>query len=228
MRRQFYAMTDWSVNNKFLRRFRKVFLMPRTAEQWKQVRTRARQKILKGAQQVFERKGFHAASMELIARQARVSKGLAYNYFRSKEDLLMAVLETWISELASFWAHLEAEPTPVRRLARVLDRFCESLQRNPDRYRLYLAVFLESEYLSSIEKAALRSRKLSRQVSRIYAASRELFASLGASDPDAEVAFFRLLTSGLAAEFLMSPKNFPMQALKERILFYYRSLANTT
>lgn len=199
--------------------------MPRTAAQWHQIRNATRHRILEGAMEMFKKKGIHGASMESIARQVHVSKGLAYHYFASKEDLLAAVVEVWLDELASLWEGLDSEPDPVRRLERVIDRFCRSLESDPDRYRLYLVIFMEWQYLPSIEAAGRRRRKLARQMDRVRSASRNLFTLLGSPDPSLEVVFFRLLTSGLAAEYIMSRKSFPMKAVKARILSQYRLLA---
>lgn len=52
-----------------------------------------REQILDGAQCVFMREGFDAASMNDIAREAGVSKGTLYVYFRNKEDLFAAIIE---------------------------------------------------------------------------------------------------------------------------------------
>ena len=62
-----------------------------------------RSQILEGAQNVFLRMGFDAASMNDITREAGVSKGTIYVYFNSKEDLFVALCEhyrrTMFSEL---------------------------------------------------------------------------------------------------------------------------------
>ena len=53
---------------------------------------RARQElILKAAQQVFLSKGFEQTTIEDIAEVAELSKGALYLYFKSKEDLYVAV-----------------------------------------------------------------------------------------------------------------------------------------
>lgn len=52
-----------------------------------------RRQILEGAQSVFLRMGFDAASMNDITREAGVSKGTIYVYFNSKEDLFVALCE---------------------------------------------------------------------------------------------------------------------------------------
>jgi len=51
-----------------------------------------RRQIMAGADAVFNRLGFDAASMNDIAREAGVSKGTLYVYFESKEELFVALL----------------------------------------------------------------------------------------------------------------------------------------
>ena len=48
--------------------------------------------ILDGAAQVFAAKGFHAATTKEIAQAADVSEGTIYNYFDSKEELLIGLM----------------------------------------------------------------------------------------------------------------------------------------
>lgn len=55
---------------------------------------RKRQQILSGARQVFLEKGFHAASMNDIARVAGVSKGTLYVYFADKERLFVDLISS--------------------------------------------------------------------------------------------------------------------------------------
>lgn len=51
-----------------------------------------RLQILEGARTVFRAKGFDGASMEVIAKEAGVSKGTLYVYFSSKEALFEALI----------------------------------------------------------------------------------------------------------------------------------------
>jgi AcrR family transcriptional regulator len=68
-----------------------------------------RQRIIDAAYEAVWRSGFHRTSMDTIARRARVTKRTMYSYFRSKDDLLAAVLRHY-GTLAA------------RRLQRVGDR----------------------------------------------------------------------------------------------------------
>jgi len=71
-----------------------------------------REQIVAGAWRVFKRKGFDAASMNDITREAGVSKGTIYVYFSNKEDLFAALVDHHRQEFATsmptFW------PAPKR------------------------------------------------------------------------------------------------------------------
>lgn len=51
-----------------------------------------RRQIIDGARRIFLGQGFDAASMGTIAREAGVSKGTLYVYFKSKEELFEAIV----------------------------------------------------------------------------------------------------------------------------------------
>lgn len=67
------------------------------------VRTRSdkkRQEIIRVAAEAFEDLGYERTSMLTIAERMRGSKQTLYNYFPSKEDLLRAVLEFDVNDVA--------------------------------------------------------------------------------------------------------------------------------
>ena len=51
-----------------------------------------RQQILAGAEDVFLKLGFDAASMDAVAKAAGVSKGTLYVYFKNKQDLFQTLI----------------------------------------------------------------------------------------------------------------------------------------
>ncbi len=57
--------------------------------------------IIKGARNVFEKFGFHKASMEDIALAARKGRRTIYSHFQNKEEVFKAVLDKEVSALAS-------------------------------------------------------------------------------------------------------------------------------
>jgi AcrR family transcriptional regulator len=66
--------------------------MPRTKEQFEEMRQKSRNLIIDVATKLFANRGYHSTSMNRIAKEAGVAIGLTYNYFTSKEDLLKAIM----------------------------------------------------------------------------------------------------------------------------------------
>jgi AcrR family transcriptional regulator len=85
-----------------------------------------RRQIIDGARRMFLAQGFDAASMSEIAREAGVSKGTLYVYFKSKEELFEAIVEEQCREQAEQIftfdqaADIESE---LRRLGEEFSRF---------------------------------------------------------------------------------------------------------
>ena len=74
-------------------------MSPRTPQQFKEIREEKKALIMDVALEQFSNIGFHATTINHIARQAGISKGLMYNYFKSKEELLAAILDRSITEV---------------------------------------------------------------------------------------------------------------------------------
>lgn len=67
--------------------------MTTAQERKKQERQARRRRIQRAAREVFAEKGYAKTSIEQVARQASLSVGAIYLYFRSKEDLYVSLLE---------------------------------------------------------------------------------------------------------------------------------------
>jgi len=78
--------------------------------------------ILRGAADVFRRKGFHGAGMREIAEGLSMAPGALYYYFESKEDLLYACqmlsLKRLLRSGRAIAAGGEGAPSKLRRLVR--------------------------------------------------------------------------------------------------------------
>jgi AcrR family transcriptional regulator len=62
------------------------------------LRMERRQAILKAAMKVFARRGYAAATIRRIAREAHIAQGTIYLYFPSKRDILLGLYRSMILE----------------------------------------------------------------------------------------------------------------------------------
>jgi len=73
------------------------------------LKEQGRQEILEAAMVLFGEKGFHGVSMHEIAGKAGVAVGTLYNFFHSKEDLYIALMEVCVNGVAEAYLGLAAD-----------------------------------------------------------------------------------------------------------------------
>ena len=66
--------------------------MPKTKEQFEQIRNERINQILLCATELFATKGYEAVNLDEVTKKANCSHGLLYHYFKNKEELYEAVL----------------------------------------------------------------------------------------------------------------------------------------
>jgi TetR/AcrR family transcriptional regulator len=111
------------------------------AERKEREKQQRKEEIVMAAEKVFFSKGFYLATMDDIAEQAELSKGTLYLYFKSKEDLHMAVARKSIRLLRAVTLKAtEGEGNVLEKLGR-MGRACIAFSRtNPDRMKAIMTL----------------------------------------------------------------------------------------
>jgi hypothetical protein len=78
-------------------------MAPRTASQFGKIRVERKALIIDTALNLFADEGYHNTTISRIARQAGISKGLMYNYFVSKEELLVEIISTSMGKMIQYF-----------------------------------------------------------------------------------------------------------------------------
>jgi AcrR family transcriptional regulator len=87
-----------------------------------------RSQILDAAEGVFTRKGFDEARMEDIAGKTGLSKGTLYLYFKSKDDLILAILDRiFQGEFRQLEAFQKDEGSASETMGKLTDMLCKDI-----------------------------------------------------------------------------------------------------
>ena len=98
--------------------------------------------ILDSAAKFFYTKGYHATSIEDVARDVGMLKGSLYYYIKSKEDLLYGLLLDVMEQgTGGVEKALEGVKDPVERLEKGIEQHVEHIIRNQVRVGLFLHEF---------------------------------------------------------------------------------------
>jgi AcrR family transcriptional regulator len=138
--------------------------MPRVSDQHLAAR---RQQIIDAARACFTRNGFHATTMQDVIREAGLSVGAVYRYFKSKEDLIGAIVDEVVAEIAERLKEATtARPLlPVDETIGQVFKVMEPALGPDGTFRVALQVWSESLYNPVLQDL----------VSRLYAKLRGLF-----------------------------------------------------
>ncbi len=102
---------------------------------------RARERLLRAAVDVFDRKGYAGASVREIVEQAGITKPVLYYHYGSKEGMLIAILEEGARLLeGGLTRAVESSGTSRQRLQRLFDEMFDLFHANASAVRVAHAV----------------------------------------------------------------------------------------
>ncbi|MFI8895995.1 TetR/AcrR family transcriptional regulator [Streptomyces paradoxus] len=93
-----------------------------------------RAELIAIGRRLFADTSYDALSMDDIARQAHVAKGLIYYYFQSKRGYYLAIIQDSVTELLTLAAS-GVELPPVDRVQRTIDSYLRYAEHNQAAYR---------------------------------------------------------------------------------------------
>jgi len=185
---------------------------PRSPHQFETLRNDRRQAILDAALTVFANHGYHSASVSMIAKEAGVSKGLMYNYFESKE----AVLLTLVNDLFDMMV-TKLKVTPDEVLTR--ERFIEIIEisidiavQEPERWKLYMSLAFQPEV------TPLLMATMMPKVMPFMMSMSQYFHAKGYENPVAAMRYYNAVLDGVQMHALLDPDNFPVEKVKQMVI----------
>ena len=111
-----------------------------------QVMSKTRRLLLDAATAEFAREGYNGANINRISRAAGFAKGTIYNYFPSKRELMLSLIDVIAASHHRFVAEqVWQEEGPVRRLQRFFQAGLEWITCNLPRGRVMLAMLNGSD-----------------------------------------------------------------------------------
>jgi AcrR family transcriptional regulator len=170
-----------------------------------------RRRLLDAARRVFIRRGFHGASLDLVADEAGFTKGAVYSRFTSKADLFLALLAQRIERRIAEIREAAAAVHGPLALATALSRQWDEKLREDEQWSLLLIEFrLHAARIPSLNRryAALHARLRDTIAARIEQEAREVGQSI--TVPAVDVARVALaLGTGAVLERCVDGAAFP-------------------
>ena len=198
-------------------------MSPRTKEQFETIRRTSRKSILDAALKLFASKGYHNSSISAIASSAGVSKGLLYNYFEGKKELLYAIME----ETFSIWESMMKDPEMEQldgydKLAFIIDRTFAMVEGNKDYYRLLTSLATQLEVLDElkIKMEEFHQRQIGTFVT--------LMDEIGAPDPMKETLLLAATLDGIFLHYMATGEDeYPLTEMRDFLKDRFKRMNET-
>lgn len=131
--------------------------MPKGIPLTQQDQIRRRHEIFGASVKLFLKRGFPETSMREIALQAGIGKSTLYDYFRTKDEILLWGMEDELLDLTTAARQIVAQPLPaMQRLRQVMHHHVSVLAASKD---LYLRLSFEVQRLSLKAQKRIQVRR---------------------------------------------------------------------
>jgi AcrR family transcriptional regulator len=128
-------------------------MSPRSPNQFKEIREEKKALIMDVALEHFAKEGYFNTSISHIAKHAGISKGLMYNYFESKEELLAEIIERSMSEISKNFDTDNDGILSEAEFEFFVRNYFKILRENLSFYRLFYHLMLQKDVREQIFKS---------------------------------------------------------------------------
>ena len=158
--------------------------MPRTQETNEKIGEEQRTKILNAARKVFAHKG-RAATMADIAAEAGVSQGLAYRYFKSKEEIFTTLIKQATESGGGPTERItQIRGKPSMRLALLISYILEDRRTNPGYSQLMYQVLTDDSTPNDLKQLVMKNGKVIQDIMRQLIVEGQAAGEIAKDDPD--------------------------------------------
>ena len=192
-------------------------MSPRTSKQFGDIREEKMNLILTTALELFAHGGYHETSVSKIAKKAGISKGLLYNYFESKEDLISNIINLGLDDLGDFLDPNHDGILTKDELREFIEKFFAQMKGNLHFWRLYFALFMQPSVMKIVEPRV-------QEIAAIYLKMvSSYFRGQGYDDPELEALLFASMMDGIGMNYIANAVEFPVEKVISKLINMYCS-----
>lgn len=189
-------------------------MSPRTKDKNTEIRLESMKKIMDAAFTLIAKQGYESTSIAQIAQKAGVSKGLLYNYYASKEEMLQKMIMHALSEAdRAIEKVMTSNSTPTLEI--LLRFYFSELKRNTDQWRLM------TELTFKIDKFKFVHDLVTEKINAYIQMLELLLTQSGIENPKGEAKLLAALFDGIGIQYLVIKEDYPLKELEEYLIKKY-------
>ena len=165
--------------------------------------------------ELFSRQTYHNTSVADISKQAGVSKGLIYNYFTTKEDILNGILDYLFAIGDQMVAETRAAGTPKEELRHLIGQVFRFLHQQALISRMLIPLALEMGKFDFINEVI--DRKMRDYLGLLV----QIFSDMDYPDPEMEAWTLGVLFDGISLDYNVLGDRMPLDRMEQYLYKKY-------
>lgn len=190
-------------------------MSPRTKEQFEEIRESRKELIRSSALKLFALKGFHTTSISMIAHEAKISKGLIYNYYDSKEDLLKDIVLSGLEKIMGTFDPNQDGVMTDEEMVNMIDINRKMLVSERRFWSLYFSILPQPSVLEIVKD------EIKQLYTNLVSLLTGYFRRKGYQDPETEAIILGSILDGVAFNYIFNPEQYPLDKVMNRIIEIY-------
>ena len=188
-------------------------MSPRTSKQFEAIRTESKKAIKEAALILFSKNGLNGTRIEDIAKQAKISKGLIYNYFESKEKLLQEILADASNSGKKVMEELvNSDKSAKDKLSYLIETTFVMMQKDFHYWKLMSSLSYQDDILKYSENVIQQYRD------EMIGINVNLFKELGSTNPLIDTYALGAILDGVFVQYIHLGSKYPLDKMKAHII----------
>ncbi len=189
-------------------------MSPRTKEQFGELREASIKKILDASLELFGTVGYESTTMSAIAKRAGISKGLIYNYFDSKEELLRGLIDSLV-KLGEDMLSDAMSKDPRKTLEGIIRMTFKWLRENEKLNRLMINLMVQVDRFDYIHD--ISNTKMKEYVVMLE----QWLEKIDFPNHRTEARILATIFDGISIQYLILKDDYPLDEIEQMLINKY-------
>jgi len=176
-----------------------------------------KEKVLATATKLFAELGFEKTSMALICKEAKVSKGLVYHHFKSKESILVEIFTSSTNKMIESNVLIDSTIEPKKELKQLINNVFYQLENDKLFFQFNLNIMFQSSTRNLLEV------HIKERADILFKSVKRIFDKISLERSEIQTYTFLAEIDGIALNYLSVFDNYPLEMMKEELLNKYKN-----
>ncbi|MCF6331775.1 MAG: TetR/AcrR family transcriptional regulator [Draconibacterium sp.] len=187
-------------------------MSPKTSKQFGKIRKEKKELIMKASLELFAANGFHATSISQIAKKAGISKGLTYNYFESKKEILDELIAHGFDSIFQNFDMNKDGVLSDQEFIHFIKQNFKLLRENLKHWKLFYSLMLQPQITDTF------SKDYDEKIAPMFQVLSNFIKAQGSNDPDGDLMAISAMLEGAFLYCVVTPDIFPIEVMEEKII----------